>query len=1031
MRRTLADEEPSPTEPRRRGQRSTRRLALAVVAVLGASAIAWFARDLLRATKLAAPTTSTRAGGEDSIPATASGAAEAAVNPPGNAVTQRNEETREATAAAPPADASAVVIAGRILDERRRPVAGCDVTLLRVGAAATHARSDDEGRFILATARLDAVDRKGTSLYALAADGRCAVAWVDLTRSREDESSPGDPLDAGDLIAAPGGRLRVGVVDERGPVADVALELGCGDDRRRAPPATSGADGGAEWPALPPGTVRVRAFSADARSGVASGELAAGHTLELELRLGPTRAVDVVVCDEKGRPIEGTHVAVLEDGAFNRDPGRGFFVERNAYSLELPLATAPTDAAGRTRIAALPKDVAGWLRAERDGCEMSGSDRWPTWRPLPLADGVTRVELGLRAPTPNELRWHVRAGAAPVPPEGSTIRIALIRNTWQSEIHPPARGVIKDGNLVVASSLVGSVLTAWAIAPDDSIALIEDPRYSGNADTISFAPGRRLTVTVRDVEGCPVRGARITEMIEDKDQREESKFLSSARTDANGVARFFPLLPSRRIVLVERTPEGSPPVRIGVVDLTQGDVALEKTLPAPRAATLAFEIDGERRLPQRYTLRGPLVGGRARREDPAHGEVQIDLEEPGAPVPQQIFVEAPGFRPCEVIIPATTGASEPFVVVPLERGGTLVARILSTPSDPPRPHLERLDAATGRFAPLRGSPEWIQSPNDGPDRYEFTALAPGRYRVADGVRYGQIDRSYVASDAVDVTVGATAYVELDLRRMKKVRVTIAVPDGEDASNARVLIVGNGDEAPWRSEHGIELPGIAPSGGRDVELQVDETHALRLRAWHPWLVAAPEGGEAVVDGTHDAVTLVLTRAPLLTFALPEGAASWKRAFVTWTPAGGGAGAGGAAWAFERDGRFRFGPPPTGHWDVLIDCDPLAPLWLRDVAWDGDARDLGVLPFTRGASIRIVAADPNAPLPPLYVWASTRGEPKCVRVARPGPDGAPVVVTGLPAGTVDVTVRDYDTYELYASEAIELDGITTRDLLLRGR
>jgi hypothetical protein len=42
-----------------------------------------------------------------------------------------------------------------------------------------------------------------------------------------------------------------------------------------------------------------------------------------------------------------------------------------------------------------------------------------------------------------------------------------------------------------------------------------------------------------------------------------------------------------------------------------------------------------------------------------------------------------------------------------------------------------------------------------------------------------------------------------------------------------------------------------------------------------------------------------------------------------------------------------------------------------------------------------------------------------------------VTGLPAGTVDVTVRDYDTYELYASEAIELDGTTTRDLVLRGR
>jgi hypothetical protein len=45
---------------------------------------------------------------------------------------------------------------------------------------------------------------------------------------------------------------------------------------------------------------------------------------------------------------------------------------------------------------------------------------------------------------------------------------------------------------------------------------------------------------------------------------------------------------------------------------------------------------------------------------------------------------------------------------------------------------EQFDVATGRFAPLRGSPDWIQSPNEGADRYEFTTLAPGRYRVADG-----------------------------------------------------------------------------------------------------------------------------------------------------------------------------------------------------------------------------------------------------------------------------------------------------------
>jgi hypothetical protein len=106
-------------------------------------------------------------------------------------------------------------------------------------------------------------------------------------------------------------------------------------------------------------------------------------------------------------------------------------------------------------------------------------------------------------------------------------------------------------------------------------------------------------------------------------------------------------------------------------------------------------------------------------------------------------------------------------------------------------------------------------------------------------------------------------------------------------------------------------------------------------------------------------------------------------------------------------------------------------LRNVAFDGEARDLGELAFTRGSSLRIVAADSSAPLPPLCVRATTRGEPACVRVTRTGHDGTPPVVNGLPAGTVDVIVRDADTGELYASEAIEVDGVAPHEFALHGK
>ena len=1032
MSRPMADEESSHAASRRRGPCSAWRIAMAVAAVVGAAGIAWLAGASLRATNPAASTHSTPSSGDPPIAAPAHGAADGAADSSESSVTQRTPEMRSPAAAAPPAERRALVVTGRVLDERRRPVAAGDVTLLRVTATATHAHSDEAGRFLCSTPQLDAFGREAASLFALAADGRCTIARIDLECSRDDGAPPDEPIDAGELIVGPSGRLRVRVVDEHGPVASVALELACGDERRRAPPATSGSDGSAEWPALPPGPVRVRAFSADARSGVAIGELDAGRVLSLELHLAPTRAVDVQVADEEGHPIEGARVAVLESGALNHLQGGGHFAERWPVDLELPVATAPTDAAGRTRIAALPADVAGALRASKPGCEISGSNRYPSWRALPLAAEVTSVELGLRVPRPIELRWHVRAGAAPLPPEGSSIRIVPLRNAWSSDLAPPERGTIRDGDLLVTSVRIGERLNAWAIAPDGAIAEIEDPSFAGGSDTTSFAPGRRLTVALRDAHGDAVRGALITAIPVDRDQDRGWMRSSTRRTEADGVVRFFPLAPVRFDVYVARTSRSSPQIRLGGADLTHDDVAVEKWLSPPRMATLAFDIDGERRLPTRYTLRGPIIDGRARREDAARGEVQIELEDSGPAASAQLHVEADGFCPCDVAIPGSAGAAEPFVVVPLERGGTLIARILSTPSNPPRPHLQRLDAATGRFAPLRGPRDWIQFPNAGTDRYEFTALAPGRYRVADGVGLrDQLERSYLASDAVDVAAGATASVELDLRRVTSVRVTFTAPEGESPALARVVVVGSGDDVPQRSEQGVELPGIASNGSSPgVELRVDTTRALHVRAWHPWLVPARDGGEAVVDGTHATIALVLERAPLLTFAVPAGALPERPAAVTWMPADGGGG-GGCAWAHPCDGRFRFGPPPVGRWDLLIDCLGFAPLWLRNVTLDGDARDLGELSFTRGSSLRIVAADPNVTLPPLIVRATTRDEPSCLRVAYTDRDGASPVVSGLPAGIVDVTVRDADTTELYASEALELDGVSTFEFALPKR
>jgi hypothetical protein len=172
-------------------------------------------------------------------------------------------------------------------------------------------------------------------------------------------------------------------------------------------------------------------------------------------------------------------------------------------------------------------------------------------------------------------------------------------------------------------------------------------------------------------------------------------------------------------------------------------------------------------------------------------------------------------------------------------------------------------------------PGWIGAPN-GPDgSYVFTSLAPGVYRVVDR-------RSGLASDAVEVFgAGRRSEIELDLKHVVVATGRVVAPPGTPIWMARVVVDdGVQPVEPFLKSGNVNTPGFGVQQDGKFRIVLPLKRAARLRAWHPFLRPAQQGGEVEVAESVDGLELALEEAPSLQFqpvsrcrsARPGGCAS---------------------------------------------------------------------------------------------------------------------------------------------------------------
>src|SRR5207247_833099 len=125
---------------------------------------------------------------------------------------------------------------------------------------------------------------------------------------------------------------------------------------------------------------------------------------------------------------------------------------------------------------------------------------------------------------------------------------------------------------------------------------------------------------------------------------------------------------------------------------------------------------------------------------------------------------------------------------------------------------------------------------------------------------------------------------------------------------------------------FQPPGLECKPGRDaIEFHVDAARPLRVRAWHPWLVPARDGGEAELTGDPSEVVLKLEHGPEITFASPlHEAASGSRVNVELFAPGRTDPPAHAFTGWSTDSLFHCGPPPSGMFDVFLDAWKSAPI-----------------------------------------------------------------------------------------------------------
>ena len=918
----------------------------------------------------------------------------------------------------PPAEVPAgamMRILGKVVDERRYPIADADVTLWLPDRPKADLKSDAQGKFEFTTAKRTTPGSTIGGVHARDGRGRAALAtvWIWTNANDDDSGNDWNQSDLGALVLGPAGRVVADVRDEEGAVADVPLVMEVGEERRVALTATTSGSGRAEFDAVPAGDFIVHASLAGRGAARATGRVEAGGRSDVSLKLAAVAPIEVTVKTKgSGAPVAGAHVSLLENVPASW--GEGSYKEKGNTQRESWQAFPPTDADGITRLADVDADGRYMVAVRaQGGLQNSWEDGCPSQVEL---RGTRQVTLWLVKPDAKTFRFPAVEGSAPVPAAGTKLKILHLQREWGE----PGGGNLEatvDGDAVVVESPWQWGFYGWAVAPDGSLAELStqwrDDRVAVGRNA-TFEKPRKIDLTLKDPAGKPCAQHRIRLALTSPNGGGQREF--NRRADEEGHAGFDQLLPGRADLHAAIDKDGWPEYALGVLDLSKGDGKLDVTLPTLREIVLRVRVDSEPRLPAKFQVHAERLVRSRTIEDPASGVVRLFALEDGAGRLRTLNFSAEEFPPQNLPVPEAQGDQPTELEVELTTGGALQVRVVATPQNYPRLKLERYDAQLDAFGDFPGMPGWIGSPN-GPDgSYLFTSLAPGTYRASDR-RFG------VTSDAVEVFGGGRqSEVELDLKHVVTVTGKVVGPRGFVLNWARVLVVdGTQPLEPVAKNGNVSTPGYGV--GRDGAFRVvlPLKQATRLRVWHPWLQPAQQGGEVAIDDSVDGIELKLEESAVVSFTPvadpPLGDGTSMRVWLSDVARRDQVAA--VRMAVVMGGVARFGQTPSGLFDLLVDAGRGAPVFLRGVELDAAGGDLGRIVVPRGSQLSVELEVPDGvEKPKVRAWARRLG---AINYGRGSNDvSIAPVVAGLGAGRFECNLYR-ESGELGWRGEIDVDGV----------
>jgi len=700
------------------------------------------------------------------------------------------------------------------------------------------------------------------------------------------------------------------------------------------------------------GEYRIRAV-ADGFARVMKDFKLGDQPEEVELRFVAERQLKVLVRDTQAKePVEGATVYPTQR---YRDYGTPPVVT-DAHGEALVCGLNPGDP---VQVLVVPPGV------ERP---RQGPGRYKHFKvPGDRDEMVVEIEL------PRTITWEVRDGDIPVPADGTTI--AVKAETGSAATGLPGEGVMQEGRLVLRNCPVG-YFHAIAHGPSGTGARLSCMADSTEGAPIQFKRLCNIDYVIRKPDGSPAPRTKIAIFNQGNNQ------LAEATTDAQGKARMEALSGQLAEIKLVGASSWQAIATLGTVDLRQGDIKVEFTLPARRAVELQGTIEGRPGLPEGYRFELGWFKPERPQADTKTGLYKAFVTLPhsmqaGGEITMSLY--APGYRTAvgQVVIPEGDGPlRHTFDLRPgLElRVREVGKRPLDLQLELQRDrgdHWQTIDSSG--MLPRRQRRETE-------DGWAFVGLDAGRYRM-------RVLRHRLVLGAAEA--GADPIV-LDYNLLAHVRGRVELPEGFDYDDVRV---------GW---DGTALRPHRETGEFDVMTVTGR--AATLSATHPLLAPDAGMGSVTVHGGRDGVVLKLVRGPTLRFRIPE--------YFEQRP-GERNGRTGVRVRLYADGKEIFsrvaklsgqewlvGGFAPGTYRAWIDVPHSVPVTRAGIVLKTGDNDLGELPMEKGATLRIrVLVNEPFVAPPIAAWAIRRAAPAFTR-GRNSRGGNEVVVTGLVPGTYEI-------------------------------